>query len=408
MTRRREFLIKKASDTGSAAQNLNLQHTMKPTLLKTTLLALSLTGLAALPARADIGYQFVPVGDPGNAADTNTGAAYGSVSYNYNIGKYEVTLTQYTAFLNAVAAADPYGLYNPSMGTDMNSAGISRSGSDGSYTYSVIGSGNRPVTYVSMLDAMRMANWMQNGQLNGLGEVAATTETGAYTMSLGGLAPRNAGATVFVPSENEWYKAAYYDPTIAGANKYWLYATRTDTVPGNTIGGTANQANYKNGVYSVTQSASYSSTQNYLTPVGSYSGSGSYYGTYDQDGNVWEWNDTVIGSDRGLRGGSWDPDGAPFLQSSGRLSSVPAGEGNTAGFRLASVAPAIIVGGSEILLAVEYRFNTTNGVSYRIEASPDLLSWTTIETPIIGNGTVNVRFYSIQGQQKQFYRTVQN
>ena len=43
----------------------------------------------------------VAVGNAGNAADTLTG--YGSVGYNYNIGKHEVTAAQYTVFLNAVA-----------------------------------------------------------------------------------------------------------------------------------------------------------------------------------------------------------------------------------------------------------------------------------------------------------------
>lgn len=68
----------------------------------------------------------VPVGDVGNANDS--GNLYGGVAYGYSIGKYEVTVGQYTAFLNAVAATDTYGLYNPSMATDLNIAGIARPG----------------------------------------------------------------------------------------------------------------------------------------------------------------------------------------------------------------------------------------------------------------------------------------
>jgi hypothetical protein len=55
--------------------------------------------------------QTVPVGGPGNAPDPATGSLYGAVPYNYRIGTYDVTNTQYVEFLNAKAsAADPYGL----------------------------------------------------------------------------------------------------------------------------------------------------------------------------------------------------------------------------------------------------------------------------------------------------------
>ena len=63
---------------------------------------------------------------------------------------------------------------------------------------------------------------------------------------------------------------------------------------------------------------------------------------------------------------------------------------------------------SSILIAVEYRFNAANGVSYRIEASTDLANWTTIETPIIGTGGVITRFYSTEGQAKRFFRSRRN
>ena len=115
-------------------------------------------------ASASITIATVPVGNPGNAPDPSTG--FGEVDYNYNIGKYDVTSSQYTAFLNAVAATDPYGLYQSSMvGTIYGSPGIIQSGSPGYYTYSVAaGRGNYPVTGVSFWDATRFANWLANGQ----------------------------------------------------------------------------------------------------------------------------------------------------------------------------------------------------------------------------------------------------
>ena len=100
------------------------------------------------------------VGNAGNAADTT---GYGAVTNPFAIGKYDVTVGQYTSFLNAVGATDTYGLYNTGMATDLNVAGISQSGSSGSYTYSVIGSANHPITYVSWFDAARFANWVANG-----------------------------------------------------------------------------------------------------------------------------------------------------------------------------------------------------------------------------------------------------
>ncbi len=60
--------------------------------------------------------EFVTVGNPGNA---NDGTGYGGVDYAYDIGKFEVTAGQYTEFLNAVAAADPYGLYGSDMWSDV-------------------------------------------------------------------------------------------------------------------------------------------------------------------------------------------------------------------------------------------------------------------------------------------------
>src|SRR5208283_4608987 len=85
--------------------------------------------------------QLVTVGDPGNVADPDTG--YGSVSYVYQMGEYDVTVGQYCQFLNAVAKTDTYGLYNTGMALRPLGAfwtlGIAQSGSPGNYSYSVAG-----------------------------------------------------------------------------------------------------------------------------------------------------------------------------------------------------------------------------------------------------------------------------
>jgi len=163
------------------------------------------TGPTALAAPITI--DTVPVGNLGNSADTT---GFGAVSYRYNIGTTEVTNAQYAEFLNEKAKSDPLGLYNTSMGSGIG--GITRSGSNGSYSYSTIsGREDMPVSYVSWYDSIRFANWLHNGQGSG------DTETGAYTI-LGGTATpsnglsitRNPGAQWWLTSEDEWYKAAYH------------------------------------------------------------------------------------------------------------------------------------------------------------------------------------------------------
>ncbi len=318
---------------------------------------------ATTATKATITVDVVQVGNVGNA-DDSTGV--GGVAYEYAIGKYEVTIGQYTSFLNAVAATDTYGLYHAAMGANLNIAGISRSGASGSLTYSVINNtANRPITFVSWFDAARFTNWLQNGQPVGA-QGNGTTETGAYTLNgvTSGPAPtKNTGATWVIPSEDEWYKAAYYQPAAAGGDvdSYWLYPTMSNSKPGNTIGAGTNQANQRtdNLFYSVTQNANYDVSQNYLTDVGAFVSSSGYYGTYDQGGNVYEWNDNVfVGTDMVLRGGAW-LETAQDLKSNVSLFLAPDTEYSFVGFRVASVpasvpepsvAMLILFGGGAFLL----------------------------------------------------------
>ena len=313
---------------------------MKKSDLVAALLAV-LTLLPNLQAQSLVTIDTVTVGDAGNAADTN---GHGAVADVFAMGKYEVTIGQYTTFLNSVASvtSDSYvvNLWNTNMETDLNSAGISRSGSgiEGSpYSYSGIGSGNRPIAYASWFSAARFANWMNNGATNG-----ASTETGAYSLNgaTNGIILKNPGATWFIPSGDQWYKAAFYKGGGTNAG-YWDYPTQSDTTPGNVVGGASNQANFTNalGQYSVTQSTNYSPSQNYLTDVGAFSSSAGFYGTFDQGGNVMEWNDAVVDTNqRGVRGGAYDY-GSDHLQSdfTGGVSLNPVAEFDDVGFRVATV-----------------------------------------------------------------------
>jgi formylglycine-generating enzyme len=269
--------------------------------------------LTAGVAQAAISMATVPVGNAGNASDST---GYGAVSYNYRIGTYEVTAGQYTAFLNAVAATDTYGLYNSSMWSDASyGCQIQQTVVSGSYSYSVSSTyANRPVNYVSFWDACRFSNWVNNGQGG-----AGTTEYGTY--SLNGVTnptntsvTRNAGAKWAVTSEDEWYKAACYNGT---SGVYDFYPTG-----GNSI--TTTMANYNMSVGHTIDGGSYP----YASP----------YGTFDQGGNVWEWNEAVtVGSCRGLRGGSFINNDS-FLPASYRGHiDPPTYESSDAGFRVSEV-----------------------------------------------------------------------
>ncbi len=291
---------------------------------------LLLLGLAVLagPASA-VSFDWVTVGDPGNAADTSTNctaANCGSVSYVYYVTTYEVTNAQYAELLNQKAATDPLELYNTNMGSGQG--GITRSGSSGSYTYAPrAGFADKPVNFVSFYDSLRFTNWFNNGQ------GGADTETGAYTLLGGTTTPsngltvlRNPGANYFLPSENEWYKAAYYDGLSA---TYLDYPAGTNAAMGCAAPtAAANQANCAGAAGGVTD-------------VGAYTGSASPYGTFDQGGNVFEWNEQIAGGSgtlRGRRGGSWN-NNAANLSASSWINASPATQGGIGGFRIASLVP---------------------------------------------------------------------
>lgn len=263
-----------------------------PCLASLILLQVSLTGSVV----AAIVMDFVTVGDPGNLEhevehyDGTSG--YGAVDYVFQIGEFEVTNAQYIEFLNAVAVTDTNELYDKGMG-NLTFGGISRSGSNGSYSYSLRPfMADKPVNNISWYNAARFANWMQNGQPTGL-QGPSTTEDGAYTFTgLEEAGPRNPGALFYVPNEHEWQKAAFYEPGAVtdDGDEYWQYATGSDTMPidvlsdpnGNAIDPGPNKI-----VHGGEGGWNGSTVGNVLT-VGS-AGNQSYYGAKDMVGNVFEW-----------------------------------------------------------------------------------------------------------------------
>jgi formylglycine-generating enzyme required for sulfatase activity len=237
--------------------------------------------------------------------------------------------------------------------TDTVRGGIIFNGgaADGSKYEIKPGRDNYPVVFVSWYDAIRFANWLHNGQRSG------DTETGAYTLLGGSAIPsngdsitRNPGARWWLPSEDEWYKAAYHMNDGVTGN-YWDYPTSThaipysDQPPGSDAPDSANTANFlkddgiANGYddgFAVTGSP-LQVEENYMTAVGAYTPSTSPYGTFDQGGNVREWIEVIVGGLRVQRGGSW-VDGSVSLGAFSSSSGWhPANESGEFGFRVARI-----------------------------------------------------------------------
>jgi formylglycine-generating enzyme required for sulfatase activity len=269
--------------------------------------------------------EWATVGDAGNLPDDvwppnvvsiapDARVLHGAVDHLYRIGKYEVTNAQYAEFLNAVARDDPHELYAEDMDPQnvrpdfYPVGGIIRQGAPGEFTYQLVPGRERwPVTNVSFWNAIRFANWVHNGQPVG-SQGTTKTEDGAYTITRAGMNDnsiiRNPNAKVFLPSEDEWYKAAYFKGGGVDAG-FWEFATGSDEPP---------IAEDPPGTVSAAYRQSIRKPDRPLhivfepTDVGAYVNSPSPLGTFDQAGNAMEWNDTIHVSlngqpERGARGG---------------------------------------------------------------------------------------------------------
>lgn len=294
----------------------------------------------------------VLVGNPSNPPDVaySSAGAFGRVTYAFRMGTFEVTNDQYTAFLNAVAAEDPRGLYDLGM-AEIDRGGIVRDGVFGSYGYTVKENmGDKPVNWVNLWDAARFVNWLHNGQPTG-GQTDETTEDGAY--DLDGMIvndsptwTRKPGAKWFLPNENEWYKAAFYDPRSTaesgppGNDHYWLYQTRSDLAPtvatadaqGDISNPGANVVNYALG-------ADWNGLNGNFTTVGSAGPlSTSFYGTYDQAGNILEMTESPLPpSHYVVRGGNYASNtNQSVVGATYRTGSMASIDQPTLGFRVAA------------------------------------------------------------------------
>ena len=258
--------------------------------------------------------EFAHIGNAGNEPDTTGNPdLVGLVAYEYKIGKYEIS----ERMIDAANALGALGISKDTLGPD------------------------KPATRVSWFEAAQFVNWLNTSTGNapaykfdasGNFQLWAPSDPGYDATNLF----RNARAKYFLPSADEWYKAAFYDPA---AGKYWDFPNGSDTAPLPVASGTAPNT----AVYNAAGPADVT-----------LAGGPSPFGTVGQAGNVKEWEETTLDlindrldEERGFRGAAWfsiadgvSPQGNPIeLSSYGRNYGPPFGEGASGGFRIASAVP---------------------------------------------------------------------
>ncbi len=251
------------------------------------------------PADSEQEAAFVQVGFPQNPSDRDhhRQGCFGAVAQVFEMAVRQVTHLEYARFLNAVAARDPGELYHAAMATGPGA--IQRVETDVGYRYRVReGELAIPVTHVSWFDAARYCNWLHHGRPVGP-QGADTTESGAYVLRESGL-ERQRDARFFLPTEHEWYKAAYYRPSPEGGSYQLFAAGKTDRPLIDSV------------------------RPDLVSPLG----------MAEFADAIWEWTETPVGTlHRGLRSGAW------FLgnnrQAAGRFYSNPRLEVPNIGIRVA-------------------------------------------------------------------------
>ena len=266
------------------------------TICAVVTMVLAVSGVAQATTVQGIDIDFVTIGNAGNAGDTNKEAnprGAGAVAYNYQIGKYEVTNGQWDTFVEAAGAptGNPSDAYERSAyftGTDL------------------------PTNGVSWYEAAQFCNYLTTGDKS----------LGAYQFSGNNANPgdfedidRNSAISTYgmvyvIPTEDEWYKAAYYT-----GKGYSTYANGTDTAP---VAGVETN-------YWVPENEN-----RHLWDFGN--GTEEQNGTFDMMGNVHEWDETV-----NVRGGWYYSDDYYLSSSEWITKYAQYYEGDILGFRVAVV-----------------------------------------------------------------------
>lgn len=247
--------------------------------------------------------DFVTIGNPGNPALTGAvPSPAGSVPYVYQIGKYEIS----EQMIDKANALGGLGITKDTRGPD------------------------KPATSISWIEAAEFVNWLDTSSgYSPAYKFDASRNFQLWQPSDPGYNAnnqfRNTLARYVIPSVDEWFKAAFYDP----AGTYHLYPTGSNSVPIAVASGTDPGTAVYNG-----QSGPADIT---------LAGGLSPYGTMAQGGNVEEWNETEISTLpprpglAGMRGGDYAEAGG--MGAGAATSGLITGESSVVGFRVAEVVP---------------------------------------------------------------------
>lgn len=342
-----------------------------------TLSAVGLAALLATPALAELdpssGIDFVRVTSPNNPAWPGDGTVgdravgRGSVGYEYSIGKYEITTSQWVEFFNA-AYDRPANDRLPNLSPPGHWGATSTTPNTPGGLRWAVPSGNEmmPVGNISWRMAAMYCNWLCNGKstdraafLNGAYDVSTfgyQGSSGIFTDQL----THNPGAQYWIPTWDEWLKAAHYDPnkqnsdgTVGG---YWKYSTTSDSapaygpagvhvraggvgvVPGPDPTGPFAQAN------AGWDNINFVGSNPFGIPLGAYTNVTSPWGLYDTAGGTSEWVEeaNLLHTARGASGSAWTVSSAPLMDQLYIIGNggFPSLSTFDLGFRIASSVPS--------------------------------------------------------------------
>lgn len=327
--------------------------------------------------RGGISMDFVPIGNPGNAAHTfshwSSNYSWGRVDYHYRIGTHEVTAGQWAQFLDKA---------------DLHTSPLH---DRGSFDEPLAWDGpNKPRIQISWYHAAQFCNWLTSGNTR-KGAYRFDSASGALTGIDRAAAKREYGQVYVLPTIDEWYKAAYFKPDGSG---YSLYANGSSTPP------------------AVYADSNYPGKTDLFNPVWDVgSGKMEQNGTYDIMGNLWEWieeaKDGSFNSSNelmGLLGGSahW-VDKVRIGAGTGFIKTQPAGDPESwIGLRVVALGPHKPEVSVDMTDGFCVQFMSMLGTAYTIEESADMFAWSPAVEEIPGDGALKSFFFSGNAPSKYF------